>query len=110
MAEGEKPSDERVGRSGAYSYHRPRRLARISRRAAVSRDWNLAGSGDGGGRKGWYRFCCGGGGLEGMMVAEMGLKWVLGLSLEGERVFGRGTDIVEESIIVKRWSLAGEGS
>jgi hypothetical protein len=71
MEEGLKPSRIKEGMSGAYSYQRPRRLARISRRRSASRALNLEGRGvEGGGRKGWYSCCWE---LEGgVEVAEMG--------------------------------------
>jgi hypothetical protein len=47
MEEGEKPSRSREGMSGAYSYQRPRRLARMSRRRSASRELNLEGIGVG---------------------------------------------------------------
>ena len=50
---GEKPSRIRELIKGAYSYQRPRRLARMSIRPAMSRVPNCEGRGDGGGRKGW---------------------------------------------------------
>lgn len=53
---GVKPSWRKEETRGAYSNQRPRRFDRISRRDAVSRERYLEGSGDGGGRKGWYRF------------------------------------------------------
>lgn len=114
MAEGVKPSAKRVGRSGAYSNQRPRRLVRMSSREAVSRDRNFDGSGDGGGRKGWYRFSCccccfcccgvfwgilGADDEEEMIVAEiMGLG--LGLGLDRDRGLGGFKVSVEDSIIV----------
>lgn len=54
IEDGEKPSRIRVGISGAYSNHKPRRLARISIRLDKSRERNRAGRGEvGGGLKGW---------------------------------------------------------
>lgn len=53
MEGGVKPSRKRVEMRGAYSYHRPRRLARTSMIAAVSRDLYFWGRGLAGGRKGW---------------------------------------------------------
>lgn len=51
--EGVKPSRTRAGINGAYSNHRPRRLARMSRRLAMSREWNWEVRGlEGGGLKG----------------------------------------------------------
>ena len=51
--EGVKPSRIRAGINGAYSNHRPRRLARMSMRLAVSREWNWEVRGvEGGGLKG----------------------------------------------------------
>lgn len=53
MEEGEKPSWIREGMSGAYSCHKPRRLASTSIRRAVSRERNCGGRGEeGGGLKG----------------------------------------------------------
>lgn len=80
MEEGEKPSRIREGMSGAYSYQRPRRLARISRRRSASRALNLEGRGvvEGGGLKGWYSCCWE---LEGgVKVAEIGFWEGLGRS------------------------------
>jgi hypothetical protein len=47
MEEGEKPSRSREGMSGAYTYQRPRRLARLARPRSASRELNLEGTGVG---------------------------------------------------------------
>lgn len=68
-----KPSWSKDGIRGANSYQRPRRFERISMRPLASRERNLAGTGDGGGRNGWYTCCCWE--LEeGVRVAEMGFR------------------------------------